>query len=190
MSAQSVVAFDVRAGVCPALVESRCIWLTGLPGAGKSTLARLLEDRLRAAARHVCVLDGDELRRGLNRDLGFSESDRAESVRRAAALARLKFDAGLVVIVAMISPHRGARAHARSLFPSGAFVEVFVDTPLEECERRDPKGLYACARSGLLADLTGIDSLYEPPEAPELVVRTVETPPQSAVEALARLVSA
>ena len=135
------------------------------------------------------MLDGDTLRRGLNRDLGYTETDRIESVRRAAELARLKFEAGLVVIVAMISPHRGQRSYARSLFPPGAFVEVFVDTPLEECERRDPKGLYTRARSGLLADFTGIDSPYEAPESPELSIRTLATVPEAAAETLARMIA-
>jgi bifunctional enzyme CysN/CysC len=145
----------------------KCIWLTGLPGAGKTTLANALEQRLRAAGHHTYVLDGDSLRLGLCRDLGFSEADRIENIRRVAEVARLMFDAGLIVIVALVSPFRAQRSSARRLFPDGEFIEVFVDTPLEECERRDPKGMYAMARRGQLDDFTGIDSRYEYPEHPE-----------------------
>ena len=151
-----------------------CIWLTGLPGAGKSTIANALEERLHAAGRHTMLIDGDQLRGGLNRDLGFSDADRAESVRRAAEVARLMVEAGLVVIVALISPFRADRAAARARFGTGTFIEVFVDAPLAECERRDPKGMYRRARSGQLSAFTGIDSPYEAPEAPELRLATAE----------------
>ena len=151
---------------------ARCIWLTGLSGAGKSTIASRLEQRLMAAGRHTYVIDGDNVRHGLNRDLGFTEADRAENVRRVAEVARLMVDAGLIVIVSLISPYRAERRLARSLFEPGAFIEVFVDTPLDECERRDPKGLYAKARSGALPNFTGIDSPYEPPQSPEIHLRT------------------
>ncbi|HJU43886.1 MAG TPA: adenylyl-sulfate kinase [Vicinamibacterales bacterium] len=151
---------------------ARCIWLTGLSGAGKSTIASRLEQRLMAAGRHTYVIDGDNVRHGLNRDLGFTEADRAENVRRVAEVARLMVDAGLIVIVSLISPYRAERRLARSLFDPGAFIEVFVDTPLDECERRDPKGLYAKARSGALPNFTGIDSPYEPPQSPEIHLRT------------------
>lgn len=151
---------------------SLCIWFTGLSGAGKSTLANLLDARLHAAGRHTYLLDGDNVRLGLNRDLGFSEADRAENIRRVAEVARLMADAGLIVLVSFISPFRAERRMARSLFAEGEFVEVFVDAPLAECERRDPKGLYAKARRGELKQFTGIDSAYEVPEHPEVVVDT------------------
>jgi bifunctional enzyme CysN/CysC len=150
----------------------RCVWFTGLSGSGKSTIANLLEQRLHAAGRHTYILDGDNVRHGLNRDLGFTEADRVENIRRVAEVARLMVDAGLIVLVAFISPFRAERRLARELFGDGEFVEVFVDTPLEECERRDPKGLYAKARSGALSNFTGIDSPYEPPESPEVHLGT------------------
>jgi bifunctional enzyme CysN/CysC len=159
-----------------------CIWLTGLPGAGKSTIANLLEKRLVAAGRHTYLLDGDNVRHGLNRDLGFSEADRVENIRRATEVARLFVDAGLVVIVSFISPYRAERELARSLFQPGEFVEIFVDAPLEECERRDPKGLYEKARRGELANFTGIDSAYEPPESPEIRLDTVAFNAEECVE--------
>lgn len=149
-----------------------CIWLTGLSGAGKSTLATGLEAELHAAGRHVYVLDGDNVRHGLNRDLGFSMEDRVENIRRAAEVAHLMVDAGLIVLVAFISPFRAEREMVRGLFTPGEFFEVFVDTPLAACERRDTKGLYAKARRGELRDFTGIDSPYEPPLTPEVRVDT------------------
>ena len=126
-----------------------------------------------AAGRHTYTLDGDNIRHGLNRDLGFSEADRVENIRRVTEVARLLVDAGLVVIVSFISPYRAEREFARSRFKPGEFLEVFVDTPLEECERRDPKGLYAKARRGELVNFTGIDSVYEPPASSEIRVDTV-----------------
>lgn len=164
-----------------------CIWFTGLSGAGKSTLANLLEKRLFAAGLHTYVLDGDNIRQGLNKDLGFSEADRVENIRRATEVARLFVDAGLVVIVSFISPFRTERNLARSRFHSAEFVEIFVDAPLEECERRDPKGLYARARRGELVNFTGIDSKYEPPESPEIRLDTVV---YSADECVERILSA
>lgn len=145
-----------------------CIWFTGLSGAGKSTIASRLELRLLREGRHTYHLDGDNVRPGLSRDLGFTDADRAEHVRRVAEVAHLMVDAGLIVLVALISPFRSEREFARSLFGEGAFIEVFVDAPLEECERRDRKGLYSKARAGLLPNFTGIDSPYEPPDAPEV----------------------
>src|SRR6202034_3778757 len=127
-------------------------------------------------------LDGDNVRHGLNRDLGFSEADRVENIRRVTEVARLLVDAGLVVIVSFISPYRAEREIARSHFEPGEFLEVFVDTPLEECERRDPKGLYAKARRGELANFTGIDSVYEPPQAPEIRLDTVANSPVECVD--------
>src|SRR5205807_3004086 len=123
---------------------------------------------------HTYVLDGDVVRSGLNRDLGYTDSDRVENIRRVAEVAKLMVDAGLIVLVAFISPFRAERRMARALFAAGEFVEVFVDTPIEECERRDPKGLYARARRGELKHFTGIDSAYEPPESPEMHVRTMD----------------
>ena len=145
-----------------------CIWFTGLSGSGKSTIANLLEKRLHAEGRHTYILDGDNVRQGLNRDLGFTEADRVENIRRIAEVSRLMVDAGLIVLVSFISPFRSERRMARKLFAEGEFVEVFVDTPLAECERRDPKGLYAKVRRGELKNFTGIDSSYEPPEHAEV----------------------
>jgi bifunctional enzyme CysN/CysC len=163
-----------------------CLWLTGLPGAGKSTIANLLEKQLFASGRHTYILDGDKIRQGLNRDLGFSEADRVENVRRAMEVARLFVDAGLVVIVAFISPHRAERNHARSRFEPDEFVEIYIDAPLEECERRDPKGLYARARRGELVNFTGIDSDYEPPVTPEIHLDTVANIPDECVDLILR----
>lgn len=148
------------------------LWLTGLPGAGKSTLGSLVDSRLRAMGRHTYVLDGDNVRRGLCRDLGYSESDRTENVRRVAEVAKLMADAGLIVIASLISPYRSDRRMARALMLEGEFIEVFVDAPLAVTEQRDPKGLYRKARRGELKDFTGIDAPYEAPEEPELRVRT------------------
>jgi bifunctional enzyme CysN/CysC len=161
-----------------------CLWLTGLSGAGKSTIASLLEKQLFVSGRHTYVLDGDNVRRGLNRDLGFSEADRVENIRRAMEVARLFVDAGLVVIVAFISPYRAERDRARSRFEPDEFVEIYIDASLEECERRDPKGLYAKARSGELINFTGIDSAYEPPEAPEIRLDTVAKSPDECVDVI------
>ena len=160
----------------------RCLWLTGLPASGKSTIANLLEKRLVAAGRHTYVLDGDNVRHGLNRDLGFGDADRVENVRRVAEVARLMVDAGLIVIVAFISPFRADRAQARGLFEPDDFREVFVDAPLATCEARDPKGLYARARRGEILNFTGIGSPYEPPERPDLRLDTGAHSPAECVE--------
>ena len=160
----------------------RCIWYTGLSGSGKSTLANLLEKRLHAEGRHTYLLDGDNVRHGLNRDLGFTEADRVENIRRVAEVAKLMVDAGLIVLVSLISPFRSERRMARELFADGEFVEVFVDTSIEECEKRDVKGLYAKARRGMLKNFTGIDSPYEAPEVPEVRLRTADTPPEACVD--------
>jgi bifunctional enzyme CysN/CysC len=145
-----------------------CLWFTGLSGAGKSTIANLVERRLAAQGYHTYLLDGDNLRLGLNVDLGFTAEARVENVRRVAEVAQLMVDAGLVVLVCVISPFASEREFARGRFAEGEFVEVFVDTPLAECEQRDPKGLYAKARAGQISNFTGIDSPYERPQAPEL----------------------
>ncbi|WNL45520.1 adenylyl-sulfate kinase [Dyella sp. BiH032] len=151
-----------------------CLWFTGLSGAGKSTIANLVERRLHAMGRHTYLLDGDNLRLGLNKDLGFTAEARVENVRRVAEVAHLMVDAGLVVLACVISPFRGERQFARERFAEGEFIEVFVDTPLEECERRDVKGLYRKARAGMIRNFTGIDSPYEAPEKPELHLRSGE----------------
>ncbi len=158
------------------------LWLTGLSGAGKSTIANLVERRLHALGRHTYTLDGDNLRHGLNQDLGFSEVDRAENVRRASEVAALFADAGLIVIASLISPYRAERERARGRVPEGEFIEVFIDTPVDECRRRDPKGLYQKADAGLIRGFTGIDAPYEPPEAPELHLRTAEASPEDMAE--------
>lgn len=154
------------------------IWLTGLSGSGKSTIARSAEARLHRDGRLVYVLDGDNVRHGLNRDLGFSDTDRQENIRRIGEVASLFVDAGIVVLAAFISPFRADRDRVRTIVPTGRFIEVFVDSPLETCEARDPKGLYRRARRGEVADFTGISSAYEPPEHPDIVLpaatRTVD----------------
>jgi bifunctional enzyme CysN/CysC len=170
---RQVLDIDKDARARQKLQKPFCLWLTGLPGAGKSTIANLLEKQLFASGRHTYILDGDNIRQGLSQDLGFSEADRVENNRRAMEVAGLFVDAGLVVIVSFISPYRAERDLARSRFEADEFVEVYVDAPLEECERRDPKGLYAKARRGELENFTGIDSDYEPPEAPEIRLDTV-----------------
>jgi bifunctional enzyme CysN/CysC len=144
------------------------IWLTGYSGAGKSTIANMVEKQLHAEGRRTYILDGDNVRHGLNKDLGFTEQDRVENIRRVAEVAKLMVDAGLIVFVAFISPFRAERYAARALFPAGEFIEVFVDAPLADTERRDVKGLYKRARAGQLKNFTGIDSPYEPPESPDI----------------------
>ena len=166
--------------------KGRVIWLTGLSGAGKSTIANLVDKRLHALGRHTCLLDGDNVRHGLNRDLGFTEADRVENIRRVAEVARLMADAGLIVITAFISPFRAERRMAREIMPEGEFMEVFVDAPLAVAEARDVKGLYAKARAGQLKNFTGIDSPYEPPEHAEIVI---DTTVMSAVDAAERIVT-
>ena len=161
--------------------KPRCFWLTGLSGSGKSTIANLLEKRLFSTGRHTYILDGDNVRHGLNRDLGFTEADRVENIRRVAEVSRLMVDAGLMVIVSFLSPFRSERDFARSLFPEEEFIEIFVDAPFEECEKRDTKGLYAKARRGELKNFTGLDSPYEPPEYPEIRLDTLNMSPEDCV---------
>ena len=152
----------------------KCIWLTGLSGSGKSTLANALEVALTEQGKHTYLLDGDNVRHGLNKNLGMSDEDRTENIRRVSEVAKLMVDAGLVVITAFISPFRADRDAARALFEDGEFVEVFADAPLEECEKRDPKGLYKKARAGEIKEVTGIDSPYEAPANAEVVINTAE----------------
>ena len=149
-----------------------CLWMTGLSGAGKSTLANALEQELNKKGKHTYILDGDNLRHGLNSDLGFTEIDRNENVRRAAEAAQLMVDAGLIVIVGLISPFKKERDWARSLFKTNQFKEIHISTSLQECEQRDTKGLYKKARRGEVKDFTGIDSPYEAPENPDVMVDT------------------
>ncbi len=161
--------------------EPCVIWFTGLSGAGKSTLAEALESSLQAAGLHTYLLDGDRLRLGLNRDLGFSEQERQENIRRAGEVAALMAEAGLIVLAAFISPFRADRDAVRQLLP-GRFVEVFIDTPLHVCEARDPKGLYRRARAGLIHNFTGLDSPFEAPQAAELRFDTSSCSVEEAVQ--------
>ncbi len=177
-------ALDVNKQARAALKGQRAcvLWFTGLSGSGKSTVANLVEKRLHALGRHTYTLDGDNVRHGLNKDLGFTDADRVENIRRVAEVTRLMVDAGLIVLVSFISPFRSERRLARELLQAGEFFEVFVDTPLEEAEKRDPKGLYKKARSGELRNFTGVDSPYEPPEHAEIHLRTALYSPEQAAE--------
>ncbi|MBV4474339.1 MULTISPECIES: adenylyl-sulfate kinase [Pseudomonas] len=157
------------------------LWFTGLSGAGKSTIANALEQALVEHHRHTYLLDGDNMRLGLCRDLGFSDDDRTENIRRIAEVAKLFVDAGLIVVTAFISPFQRDRALAREVIGDAFFVEVYISTPLPECESRDPKGLYKKARSGALKNFTGIDSLYEPPVNPDICIDTLEDDVPNAV---------
>jgi bifunctional enzyme CysN/CysC len=158
------------------------LWFTGLSGAGKSTIANLVEKKLVARGRHTFLLDGDNVRHGLNRDLGFTETDRIENIRRVGEVARLMADSGLIVLTAFISPFRAERDMVRAMLPQGEFIEIFVDTPLAEAEKRDAKGLYAKARAGELKNFTGIDSPYEAPEAPEIHIDTTQLSAEQAAD--------
>lgn len=160
------------------------IWLTGLSGAGKSTIANLLDQKLFALSCHTMLLDGDNLRHGLNRDLGFTPADRVENIRRVGEVAKLMVDSGLIVICSFISPYRAERDMVRGLVGEREFVEVFIDTPIGECMRRDPKGLYSKARSGAINHVTGLDSPYEAPLAPDIHLKTLEHPPEQLAETL------
>ena len=162
--------------------QSCVLWFTGLSGAGKSTIANLVEKKLQSMGRHTYTLDGDNVRHGLNKDLGFTEADRVENIRRVAEVSKLMVDAGLIVLVSFISPFRSERRMARELLQEGEFLEVFVDTPLSEAEARDPKGLYRKAREGKIKNFTGIDSPYEPPEQAELRIDTTSLTAEQAAE--------
>jgi bifunctional enzyme CysN/CysC len=166
--------------------KPRILWFTGLSGSGKSTIANEVEKALHLMNRHTFLLDGDNVRHGLNKDLGFTETDRIENIRRVGEVAKLMADAGLIVLTAFISPFRAERDMVRAMLPEGEFVEIFVDTPLEVAEARDVKGLYKKARAGQLKNFTGIDSPYEPPEHPDIRVNTVEMSPAEAAEYIVR----
>ena len=166
--------------------EGRVIWFTGLSGSGKSTLANALEVALHAQGRRTYLLDGDNVRQGLTRDLGFTDADRVENIRRVAEVAKLMMDAGLIVITALISPFRSEREMARERIGAQKFVEVFVNTSLELCERRDVKGLYKKARSGLLPNFTGVSSAYEAPTNPDIELQGLDGQLEDSVEVLMR----
>ncbi|WP_395613006.1 adenylyl-sulfate kinase [Allosphingosinicella sp.] len=166
--------------------KPKLLWFTGLSGAGKSTIANLVERKLHARGRHTFLLDGDNVRLGLNKDLGFTAADRVENIRRAGEAAKLMMDAGLIVLTAFISPFRAERAMVRELVPDGDFIEIFVDTPLAEAERRDVKGLYKKARAGKLANFTGVDSPYEAPERPEIRIDTMAMNADDAADLIVR----
>ena len=181
-------ALDVNKETRAGLKRQRpvMLWFTGLSGSGKSTIANLVEKALTAEGRHTYLLDGDNVRHGLNRDLGFTDADRVENIRRVAETARLFLDAGLIVLVSFISPFRSERRMARDLVGEGEFIEVFVDTPLDVCMARDPKGLYEKAKAGAIRNFTGIDSPYEVPEQAELTIKTEEAPPEAQAERILR----
>ncbi|SDG66223.1 sulfate adenylyltransferase subunit CysN [Roseospirillum parvum] len=179
-----------RAARASAKGQRPCVlWFTGLSGAGKSTVADRVEQMLAARGRHTMTLDGDNVRHGLNRDLGFTDEDRVENIRRVGEVARLMADAGLIVLVSFISPFRSERRLARELMPDGEFLEVFVDAPLEVCEQRDPKGLYKKARAGQIPNFTGIGSAYEPPENPELTLAADQHNPEALAEQVLTLLT-
>lgn len=162
--------------------QPRLLWFTGLSGSGKSTIANLVEKKLHAMGKHSFLLDGDNVRHGLNRDLGFSDADRVENIRRVGEVAKLMTDAGLIVLTAFISPFRAEREMVRAMLAQGEFFEIFIDTPITEAERRDPKGLYRKARAGEIANFTGISSPYESPESPEIRIDTTKETPEAAAE--------
>lgn len=166
------------------------IWLTGLPSSGKSTVAFTVEHALVERGRMAYVLDGDNIRHGLNKNLGFSAEDRAENIRRIGEVGKLFADAGAITLSSFVSPYRADRDGVRELMDDGDFIEVFIDTPLEVCETRDPKGLYKKARTGEIPNFTGISDPYEPPENPELVIYTVDSTPQRATQQIIALLEA
>jgi bifunctional enzyme CysN/CysC len=177
-------ALDVnKAGRAAMKGQKPCVlWYTGLSGAGKSTIANLVDKKLHSMKRHTYLLDGDNIRHGLNKNLGFTDADRVENIRRISEVAKLMVDAGLIVSTAFISPFRAERQMARSLLGEGEFIEIFVDTPIGVAEQRDPKGLYKKARRGDLKNFTGIDSPYEFPESPEIWLDTTAITPEQASE--------
>lgn len=167
----------------------RVMWFTGLSGAGKSFIANALEVELYRRGRRTFILDGDNIRRGLNKDLAFTEEGRVENIRRVAEVAKLMMDAGIIVITAFISPFKRERELARELIGAACFTEVFIDTPLALCESRDPKGLYKLARSGQLQNMTGIDSPYEPPEHPDFTVHGELATVEASVKSLCQILA-
>ncbi len=181
------VDIDKQARALSKAQQPAVLWFTGLSGAGKSTIANLVEKKLHAAGQHTYLLDGDNVRHGLNRDLGFTDADRVENIRRVGEVAKLMVDAGLIVLTAFISPFRSERQMARDLMEEGEFIEVFVDTPLDVAEDRDPKGLYKKARRGELKNFTGIDSAYEAPENPDLHIKTTEMSSEEAADAIVEM---
>jgi bifunctional enzyme CysN/CysC len=172
---------DVHKEARAALMRQKpaVLWFTGLSGAGKSTIANLVEKALHAQGRHTMSLDGDNVRHALNRDLGFSEADRVENIRRVAEVSKLFVEAGLIVLVSFISPYRAERMLARDCVEAGEFLEIFVDTPVDECRRRDPKGLYRRADAGQIRNFTGVDAPYEAPLDPEIRLPTMGAPPEA-----------
>ena len=164
------------------------VWFTGLSGSGKSTIANLVEKKLHALGRHSFLLDGDNVRHGLNRDLGFTDADRVENIRRVGEVARLMTDAGLIVLTAFISPFRSERQMVRDLMAEGEFMEIFIDTPISVAEGRDVKGLYKKARSGQLKNFTGIDSPYEAPETPDITIDTTKIPAETAADIIVKAI--
>ncbi|MFG1497436.1 adenylyl-sulfate kinase [Saccharospirillum sp. HFRX-1] len=169
--------------------QPRCIWLTGLSGSGKSTLANALDITLHANGVKTFLLDGDNVRHGLNKDLGMSESDRTENIRRVGEVAKLMVDAGLIVVCAFISPYQRDRQIVRSIFAPGQFIEVYLNTPLEVCEERDPKGLYKKAREGVIKNFTGIDDPYEKPLSAEVEIDTSQSNVEKGVKAILKAMS-
>lgn len=182
-----VFPFVTQPPPSPTQAPAPVLWFTGLSGAGKSTVATQVETALKQAGRRTCLLDGDAIRRSLCSDLGFSDADRSENVRRVAEVARLLSDAGVTVLVALISPRQQQREAARQRMAPGTFCEIFVDAPLAVTQQRDPKGLYARALRGELKEFTGIDSVYEPPTKPELRLDTTMLSPQQACDLVLQL---
>ncbi len=160
------------------------LWFTGLSGSGKSTIANLVEQKLHRDGRHTYLLDGDNVRHGLNKDLGFADADRVENIRRIGEVSKLMVDAGLIVLTAFISPFKAERDVVRDMLGEGEFVEIYVDTPLEVCEERDIKGLYAKARAGDIPNFTGIDAPYEAPQKPDIHVNTADMTAEEAADAI------